>query len=200
MKKDFHAWLCYICIIKNTLKTRTNQLKEGDPGTTFKEHEPPGCTAHGSNTNINWGEEEKGRERDRERETERETERESSLANTQERSTQTRILIPVHTNKDYDSPPMAMYLKNSHPEMSGSLGERGGFCIMSRSGGLNPRAVAGSPSVTRLTQRSWTGIRASGMPSAAVKNMLEREGVSEGEEREREREKRREREEGGRGM
>ena len=55
--------------------------------------------------------------------------------------------------------------------MRGSLGFRGGLFMMSRSGGLKPRAVAGRPSVTRLTQRSWTGMRASGMPRAAVKKM-----------------------------
>lgn len=44
--------------------------------------------------------------------------------------------------------------------------------MMSRSGGLKPRAVAGKPSVTRLTHNSWTGIRASGMPSAAVRKIL----------------------------
>ena len=44
--------------------------------------------------------------------------------------------------------------------------------MMSKSGGLNPRAVAGRPSVTRLTQRSCTGIRASGRPRAAVKKIL----------------------------
>ena len=43
---------------------------------------------------------------------------------------------------------------------------------MSTSGGLKPRAVAGRPSVTRLTQSSWTGMRASGRPRAAVKKML----------------------------
>lgn len=42
---------------------------------------------------------------------------------------------------------------------------------MSLSGGLNPNAVAGGPSVTRLTHRSWTGIRPSGIPKAAVKNI-----------------------------
>ena len=47
--------------------------------------------------------------------------------------------------------------------------------MMSTSGGLNPRAVAGRPSVTRLTQSSWTGIRASGIPRAAVRKMLERD-------------------------
>ena len=44
--------------------------------------------------------------------------------------------------------------------------------MMSMSGGLKPSAVAGSPSVTRFTQRSWTGMRASGMPRAAVRKML----------------------------
>ena len=48
--------------------------------------------------------------------------------------------------------------------------------MMSTSGGLNPRAVAGRPSVTRLTQSSWTGMRASGNPRAAVRNILERGG------------------------
>ena len=67
---------------------------------------------------------------------------------------------------------MARYRKKSQPEMRGSFPERGGFVMMSTSGGLNPRAVAGRPSVTRLTHRSWTGIRASGIPSAAVKKML----------------------------
>ena len=80
-------------------------------------------------------------------------------------------------------PPMARYLKNSHPEMRGSLGERGSLPMMSRSGGLKPRAVAGRPSVTRLTHSSWTGIRASGRPRAAVRKILrEMEGwmMSEG--------------------
>ena len=43
--------------------------------------------------------------------------------------------------------------------------------IISRSGGLNESAVAGKPSVTKLTQRSWTGIRASGTPNAAAKKI-----------------------------
>lgn len=43
--------------------------------------------------------------------------------------------------------------------------------MISTSGGLNPRAVAGGPSVTRFTQRSCTGIIHSGSPRAAVKNM-----------------------------
>ena len=43
--------------------------------------------------------------------------------------------------------------------------------MMSKSGGLNPRAVAGRPSVTRLTQRSCTGMSASGIPRAAVKKI-----------------------------
>ena len=69
---------------------------------------------------------------------------------------------------------MARYLKKSHPEMRGSRALRGGLLMMSRSGGLKPRAVAGRPSVTRLTQSSWTGMRASGKPRAAVRKMLRR--------------------------
>lgn len=42
---------------------------------------------------------------------------------------------------------------------------------MSLSGGLNPNAVAGGPSVTRLTHKSWTGMSPSGMPNAAVRNI-----------------------------
>ena len=47
----------------------------------------------------------------------------------------------------------------------------GGFFMMSMSGGLNPRAVAGGPSVTRLTQRSYTEENPSGIPSIAVKKI-----------------------------
>lgn len=65
-----------------------------------------------------------------------------------------------------------MYLKNSQPVMRDSLGLLGGLFMMSISGGLKPRAVAGNPSVTKFTHNSCTGIRASGMPRAAVKKML----------------------------
>lgn len=47
--------------------------------------------------------------------------------------------------------------------------------MMSKSGGLKPRAVAGRPSVTRLTHSSWTGIKASGRPRMAVRKMLDTE-------------------------
>ena len=67
--------------------------------------------------------------------------------------------------------------------------------MMSTSGGLKPRAVAGRPSVTRLTQRSWTGMRASGRPRAAVRKILS----SIRSEKEKERERERERERGGGG-
>lgn len=40
------------------------------------------------------------------------------------------------------------------------------------SGGLNPSAVAGRLSVTRLTQSNCTGINASGIPRSTVKKML----------------------------
>ena len=45
--------------------------------------------------------------------------------------------------------------------------------MMSTSGGLKLSAVAGGPSVIRLTHKSCTGIRASGIPSAAVRKMLQ---------------------------
>ncbi len=41
--------------------------------------------------------------------------------------------------------------------MSWSLERRGGWRMMSWSGGLKPRAVAGGPSVTRLTHSSCGG-------------------------------------------
>ena len=44
--------------------------------------------------------------------------------------------------------------------------------MMEWSGGLNPSAVAGKLSVTRLTHNNCTGINASGMPSSTVKKML----------------------------
>lgn len=56
--------------------------------------------------------------------------------------------------------------------MRGSRALRGGLLMISKSGGLKPKAVAGKPSVTRLTQSSWTGMRASGNPRAAVRKML----------------------------
>jgi hypothetical protein len=54
---------------------------------------------------------------------------------------------------------------------------RGGFSMMSMSGGLNPSAVAGRPSVTKFTHSSCTGMRASGIPRAAVKNMLQSKNI-----------------------
>ena len=42
---------------------------------------------------------------------------------------------------------------------------RGPVRMISQSGGLKPRAVAGRPSVTRLTHNSCTGLSTSGMPA-----------------------------------
>ena len=67
--------------------------------------------------------------------------------------------------------PTTMYRKKTHGVMSWSSARRGGRFMMSASGGLKPRAVAGGPSVTRLTQRSWTGIRPSGRPRSAVRKI-----------------------------
>ena len=47
----------------------------------------------------------------------------------------------------------------------------GFYRITSLSGGLKPRAVAGKPSVTRFTHKSYTELKDSGMPSAAVKKI-----------------------------
>ena len=44
--------------------------------------------------------------------------------------------------------------------------------MMEWSAGLNPSAVAGKLSVTRLTHNNCTGISASGMPNSTVKKML----------------------------
>mmetsp|Transcript_50994 Transcript_50994/g.84528 ORF Transcript_50994/g.84528 Transcript_50994/m.84528 type:complete len:285 (+) Transcript_50994:864-1718(+) len=55
--------------------------------------------------------------------------------------------------------------------MKGSERGRGGCRITSESGGLKDKAVAGRPSVTRLTHRSCTGTSASGMPRAAVRKI-----------------------------
>ena len=46
------------------------------------------------------------------------------------------------------------YRKKSQAVTSSSLDFRGGFCMMSTSGGLKPSAVAGGPSVTRFTHKS----------------------------------------------
>lgn len=62
-------------------------------------------------------------------------------------------------------------LKKIQGVTSSSVERRGGFCMMSRSGGLKPRAVAGGPSVTRFTHKSCTGMRFSGRPRAAVRKI-----------------------------
>ncbi len=43
--------------------------------------------------------------------------------------------------------------------------------MMSLSGGLKPRAVAGGPSVTKLTHKSCTEVKPSGIPSIAVRKI-----------------------------
>lgn len=50
--------------------------------------------------------------------------------------------------------PITRYLKNMNPDIKGSSCFLGGFFITSLSGGLKDKAVAGNPSVTKLTQRS----------------------------------------------
>ena len=48
----------------------------------------------------------------------------------------------------------------------------GGTFIIFGSGGLKERAVAGKPSVTRLTQRSWMELKPSGIPKIDDKKIL----------------------------
>ena len=91
--------------------------------------------------------------------------------------TNTHTGVKNHTRIPFSShflPPTTQYLNMSHLLMRVSLVERGHFFMISRSAGLKLRAVAGKPSVTRLTQSNWTGIRASGTPRAAAKKMLKK--------------------------
>lgn len=50
--------------------------------------------------------------------------------------------------------PTAKYLNITNPLIKGSSFFLGGFFITSGSGGLKERAVAGKPSVTKLTHKS----------------------------------------------
>ena len=50
--------------------------------------------------------------------------------------------------------PIIRYLKNNHLFIKGSLDFLGGFSMISKSGGLKLRAVAGGPSVIRFTHNS----------------------------------------------
>ena len=75
----------------------------------------------------------------------------------------------VRENSSPQSPPNKHAHRNSsHPVTIGSPARRGGRAITSLSGRLKPNAVAGSPSVTRLTHSSWTGVSTSGTPKAAA--------------------------------
>jgi hypothetical protein len=64
-----------------------------------------------------------------------------------------------------------MYLKKTQLEIRLSSDLLGYCLITSLSGGLNPSAVAGKPSVTRFTQSNYTELNDSGIPRAAVKKI-----------------------------
>ena len=66
---------------------------------------------------------------------------------------------------------MTKYRTMIQPESSCSSRLRGILVMMSVSGGLNESAVAGRPSVTRLTQSNVTGTSTSGMPSKTARKM-----------------------------
>ncbi len=57
------------------------------------------------------------------------------------------------------------------PVTTGSSVLRGGRSMMFGSTGSTPRARAGRPSVTRLTQRIWMGRSGTGKPARAATNM-----------------------------
>ena len=76
---------------------------------------------------------------------------------------------PTVANPTYS--PITMYRKKTHPLINLSVFLRGGWRMMSGSGGLNPSAVAGGPSVTRFTQRSWTGIKPLGKSQRCSEKM-----------------------------
>ena len=54
----------------------------------------------------------------------------------------------------------------------GASRPRGGRLIAPGSGGLSPSAVAGGPSVTRLTHSSWSGVSGSGSPSSVARKTV----------------------------
>jgi hypothetical protein len=67
-------------------------------------------------------------------------------------STHQMLKRMMYRNDIIDLLPIAIYRKKSHGVINDSLGLRGGRSIISKSGGLKPRAVAGKPSVTKFTQ------------------------------------------------
>jgi len=77
--------------------------------------------------------------------------------------------IPTVAKPTYK--PITMYRMNVQLEIRLSSAFLGYCFITSLSGGLKPRAVAGKPSVTRLTHKSYTELNDSGIPSAAVKKI-----------------------------
>ena len=64
--------------------------------------------------------------------------------------------------------PVIKYLIINHFDKIDSLRGLGLFFIASGSGGLNPRAVAGGPSVTKLTHNKCKGVSGSGRPSTVA--------------------------------
>lgn len=65
-----------------------------------------------------------------------------------------------------------MYLKKIHWVIIPSSYFLGDFFMMSGSAGLNDKAVAGNPSVTRFTHSNYTELKPSGIPRIELKNIL----------------------------
>mmetsp|Transcript_34918 Transcript_34918/g.84507 ORF Transcript_34918/g.84507 Transcript_34918/m.84507 type:complete len:86 (-) Transcript_34918:2737-2994(-) len=65
------------------------------------------------------------------------------------------------------------YRVSNHFVMIGSSLGRGGASIISGDGGLKPNAVAGGPSVTKLTHRRCIAVNGSGNPARVAKKMAQ---------------------------
>ncbi|MNN90133.1 hypothetical protein D3C81_2080350 [compost metagenome] len=68
-------------------------------------------------------------------------------------------------------PRLIIFQPNRREKML-SLAALGLCCIKSFSAWSTPRAMAGNPSVTRLTHRIWIGTSGSGIPNIMARNMV----------------------------
>lgn len=75
--------------------------------------------------------------------------------------------------------PITKYLNNINPEINGSSFFLGGLFITFGSTGLNDKAVAGKPSVTKFTQSNYILLNPSGIPNKELKNILKTSPILE---------------------
>lgn len=67
--------------------------------------------------------------------------------------------------------PVIRYRVAIHLVMIGSLDDRGFWDMIPGAGGLNPKAVAGGPSVTKFTHSKCMALKGSGKPQIAEINI-----------------------------